>query len=125
MADFGSGQGRSDFETRGVVALRRGLQNSENAGLGQEMLFQYRHSMFKTSLTRKHHGGAGLVAGFYHQMVVLGAAGLNHGAYSLLQAYVDPVPERKERIADHSCADHAAFFRSHAGVDFGFFIQVF
>jgi hypothetical protein len=38
-ADFGSGQGRSDFETGGVAALRRGFQNRENAGLGQKMLF--------------------------------------------------------------------------------------
>jgi hypothetical protein len=37
--DFGSGQGRSYFTTAGVVALRRGLQNCENAGLGRKMLF--------------------------------------------------------------------------------------
>jgi hypothetical protein len=35
MVDFGSGQGRSDFETAGVVRLRRGFQMSENAGLGR------------------------------------------------------------------------------------------
>jgi len=34
MVDFGSGQGRSLFATGGVVALRRGLQKDENAGLG-------------------------------------------------------------------------------------------
>ena len=39
MVDFDSGQGRSDFETGGVAALRRGFQNRENAGLGQKMLF--------------------------------------------------------------------------------------
>jgi hypothetical protein len=39
MVDFGSGQGRSDFETGGVAALRRGFQNYENAGLSQKMLF--------------------------------------------------------------------------------------
>jgi hypothetical protein len=33
MADFGLGQGRNDFETGGVAALRRGFQNRENAGL--------------------------------------------------------------------------------------------
>jgi hypothetical protein len=35
MVDFGSGQGRSIFAPAGVVFLRRGLQKSENAGLGQ------------------------------------------------------------------------------------------
>jgi hypothetical protein len=35
MADFGSGQGRSVFAPTGVVFLRRGLQKSENADLGQ------------------------------------------------------------------------------------------
>jgi hypothetical protein len=39
MVDFGSGQGRSDFETAGVAALRRGFRKSENAGLGQKMPF--------------------------------------------------------------------------------------
>jgi hypothetical protein len=34
MVDSGSGQGRNDFATAGVAALRQGLQNSENAGLG-------------------------------------------------------------------------------------------
>jgi hypothetical protein len=43
MVDFGSGQGRSDFETGGVVSLRRGFQNRENAGLGQKMLFPDGH----------------------------------------------------------------------------------
>jgi hypothetical protein len=33
IVDFGLGQGRSDFETGGVVGLRRGFQNRENAGL--------------------------------------------------------------------------------------------
>jgi hypothetical protein len=37
--DFGSGQGRSVFETAGVARLRRGFQISENAGLGQKILF--------------------------------------------------------------------------------------
>jgi hypothetical protein len=39
MVDFGSGQGRSEIETAGVVALRRGFQSSENAGLGRKMPF--------------------------------------------------------------------------------------
>jgi hypothetical protein len=39
MVDFGSGQGRSDFETTGVVRLRRGFQKRENAGLGRKMPF--------------------------------------------------------------------------------------
>ena len=43
MVDFGSGQGRSDFETAGVVKLRRGFQKSENAGLGQKMPFMVGH----------------------------------------------------------------------------------
>ena len=43
MVDFGSGQGRSDFETAGVVNLRRGFQMSENAGLGRKMPFLDRH----------------------------------------------------------------------------------
>jgi hypothetical protein len=37
--EFGSGQGRSLFAAAGVVGLRRGLQEGENAGLGQKMLF--------------------------------------------------------------------------------------
>jgi hypothetical protein len=39
MVDFGSGQGRSEVETAGVAALRRGFQPSENAGMGQKMPF--------------------------------------------------------------------------------------
>jgi hypothetical protein len=39
MADFGSGQGRSDFETAGVARLRRGFQKRVNAGLGRKMPF--------------------------------------------------------------------------------------
>ena len=39
MVDFGSGQGRSEVETAGVAALRRGFQPSENAGLGRKMPF--------------------------------------------------------------------------------------
>jgi hypothetical protein len=37
MVDFGSGPSRSDFETGGVAALRRGFQNREIAGLDQKM----------------------------------------------------------------------------------------
>jgi hypothetical protein len=40
MVDFGSSQGRSDVESAGVAALRRGIQQSENAGMGQKMPFQ-------------------------------------------------------------------------------------
>jgi hypothetical protein len=43
MVDFGLGQGRSDFETAGVVMLRRGFQKSENAGLGRKMPFMDGH----------------------------------------------------------------------------------
>jgi hypothetical protein len=43
IVDFGSGQGHSEFETAGVAALRRGFQMSENAGLGQKMLFLDEH----------------------------------------------------------------------------------
>jgi hypothetical protein len=32
ILDFGSGRGRSDFETVGVAALRQGFQNRENEG---------------------------------------------------------------------------------------------
>jgi hypothetical protein len=39
MVDFGSGQGRSEFASAGVVTLRRGLQRSENAGLGRKTPF--------------------------------------------------------------------------------------
>ena len=35
MADFGSGQSRNLFATTGEVALRRGLQKDENAGLNR------------------------------------------------------------------------------------------
>jgi hypothetical protein len=37
--DFGSGQGRSDLDTAGVAALRRGCRESENAGLDRKMPF--------------------------------------------------------------------------------------
>jgi hypothetical protein len=51
IADFGSGQGLSVFVTDGVavsalagiVCLFRGLQKSENAALGQKMLFMDGH----------------------------------------------------------------------------------
>jgi hypothetical protein len=43
MVDFGSGQGRNDFETAGVALLRRGLQRSENTGLEQKMPFMNGH----------------------------------------------------------------------------------
>jgi hypothetical protein len=43
MVDFGSGQGRSEVETGGVAALRRGFQPNENAGLGQKMPFLVDH----------------------------------------------------------------------------------
>jgi hypothetical protein len=36
---IGSGQGLSVFATTGIVCLFRGLQKSENAALGQKMLF--------------------------------------------------------------------------------------
>jgi hypothetical protein len=39
MVDVGSGQGRNDVETGGGAALRRGFQQSENAGLGRKMPF--------------------------------------------------------------------------------------
>ena len=39
MVDFGTGQGRSDDETGGVAALRRGFQLSENADLDRKMPF--------------------------------------------------------------------------------------
>ena len=47
MVDFGSGQGRSNFDTddavgvarRRVVDLRRGFQKRENAGRGRKMPF--------------------------------------------------------------------------------------
>jgi hypothetical protein len=43
IVDFGSGQGLSVFATTGIVRLFRGLQKSENAALGQKMLFPDRH----------------------------------------------------------------------------------
>ncbi len=43
MVDFGSGQGRSAFETTGVAWLRRGFQKRENAGLGRKMSFMDGH----------------------------------------------------------------------------------
>ena len=51
MGDFGSSQGRSDFETDGVAVvakrraalLRRGFQKSANAGLGRKMPFMVRN----------------------------------------------------------------------------------
>jgi hypothetical protein len=43
MVDFGSGQGHSDFESAGVVLLRRGFQKSENSGLGRKMPFMDWH----------------------------------------------------------------------------------
>jgi hypothetical protein len=39
MINFGSGQGRNEFETAGVVKPGRGFQKSENAGLGRKMPF--------------------------------------------------------------------------------------
>jgi len=43
MVDFGSGQGRSAFETAGVATLRRGFQKRENTGLGRKMPFMDGH----------------------------------------------------------------------------------
>jgi len=43
MVNCGSGQGRSEFETGGLAALRRGFQLSENAGLGRKMPFLVGH----------------------------------------------------------------------------------
>jgi hypothetical protein len=43
IVDFGSGQGLSVFATTGIVCLFRGLQKSENAALGQKMLFSDGH----------------------------------------------------------------------------------
>ena len=45
MVDVGSGQGLSIFATAGMVLLFRGLQKSENDGLGQEMLFPDGHGV--------------------------------------------------------------------------------
>jgi hypothetical protein len=43
MVGCGSGQGRSDVETAGVAALRRGFQHRENAGPGHKMPFMNRN----------------------------------------------------------------------------------
>jgi hypothetical protein len=43
MVDCGSDQGRSDFETAGVAALRRGFQKRENADMGRKMPFPDGH----------------------------------------------------------------------------------
>jgi hypothetical protein len=43
MVDFGSGQGRSAFETAGVAGLRRGFQMRENAGMGRKVPFPGGH----------------------------------------------------------------------------------
>jgi hypothetical protein len=43
MVDRGPGQGLSVFATAGIVGLFRGLQKSENAALGDEMLFPDGH----------------------------------------------------------------------------------
>jgi hypothetical protein len=43
IVDFGSGQGLSVFATTGIVRLFRGLQKSENAAMGQKMLYPDRH----------------------------------------------------------------------------------
>ncbi len=51
MVDFGSGQGRSEFETAGVALLRRGFQIRENAGLGQKMPFPDGHELGRLPLT--------------------------------------------------------------------------
>ena len=53
MVDFGSGQGRSDFEPDGIAVvakrrvakLRRRFQKSENAGLGRKMPFMDGHDL--------------------------------------------------------------------------------
>jgi len=52
MVDFGSGQGRSEIETAGVLALRRGFQSSENAGLGRKMPFLDGHYPKQYTQTR-------------------------------------------------------------------------
>ena len=53
MVNFGPGhvcdvalakaKGRSDFATAGVARLRRGLQRSENAGMGRKVPFMDGH----------------------------------------------------------------------------------
>ena len=45
MVAHGSGQGRSNVETGGVAALRRGFQQSENTGLGRKMPFMHGHEL--------------------------------------------------------------------------------
>jgi hypothetical protein len=42
-ADFGQRQGRRNFSTAGVAALRRGSKNFENAVFGQKMRFPFGH----------------------------------------------------------------------------------
>jgi hypothetical protein len=54
MVDFGSGQGRSDIETAGVAALRRGFQRSENAGLDQKVPFLDGQLLRRTG--KRHNG---------------------------------------------------------------------
>jgi hypothetical protein len=46
MVDFGFGQGLSFSATTGIVRLFRGLQESENAALGQKMPFMDRHYLY-------------------------------------------------------------------------------
>jgi hypothetical protein len=48
IVDFGPGQGLSVFATTGIACLFRGLQKSENAALGQKMLFPDGHSKKET-----------------------------------------------------------------------------
>jgi hypothetical protein len=43
MVDCGPDQGRSDFETAGVAALRRGFQRSEITELDRKMPFMDGH----------------------------------------------------------------------------------
>ena len=50
MVDCGSDQGRSDFATAGVAALRRGLQSRENAELGRKMPFLNGHYLRRICL---------------------------------------------------------------------------
>jgi hypothetical protein len=52
IVDFGSGQDLSVFATTGIVRLFRGLQKSENAALGQKMLFPDGHLTKKRSYLR-------------------------------------------------------------------------
>jgi hypothetical protein len=53
MADFGSGQGLSVFATTGIVCLFRGLQKSENAALGQKMLFPKQQRKEESTMAKK------------------------------------------------------------------------